>query len=288
MNVLLKLEAWRKHGSLVELCGHKIFVSEYGDKSLPPLVLIHGFPTASFDYVHLVPFLAPHRRLFLLDFVGFGYSDKPRSHDYSLFEQAAIVEALAAQHHLDAVELVAHDMGSSVALLLLQRGKLRVSRLVLLNGSVLLKYYQPLITQRLLLNPVTGPLLTALGVIRRPVFAKQFGSLFPNPPPADEIDAFWALIAHNGGARIYHLLIQYLDERKRFEYAWLDALAAHPAPLLVLWGQRDPVSVPRIAEAIVERRPDAKYVPLPDLGHYPQWEDPPRIAREILQFIGAN
>lgn len=288
MNTLTLLNEWRAHGQLVELGGHKIFVSEYGDKALPPLILIHGFPTASFDYAQLVPLVSPHRRMIMLDFVGFGFSDKPRPHDYSLFEQAALVEELAQKSQLGEVELLAHDMGSSVALLLLKRRQLRVSKLVLLNGSVLLKYYQPLITQRLLLHPIIGPLLTRLGVIRKSVFARQFSSLFPKAPPDDEIAAFWTLIAHNDGARIYHLLIRYLNERKRYEYEWLDALKVHPAPLLVLWGQRDPVSVPRIAQAIVEARPDARYVPLHQLGHYPQWEDAPTIAAEILKFVGAQ
>jgi pimeloyl-ACP methyl ester carboxylesterase len=278
---LPSLETWRKSGELVQLLGHQIFVAEFGAaiQDQAPLVLIHGFPTSSFDYARLVPLLSPHRRLILLDLLGFGYSDKPRAHDYSLFEQAALVEELAKKRQLGAVELVAHDMGDSVALLLLQRGVLNVSRLVLLNGSVLLKYYQPLITQRLLLNPVIGPLLTSLGVISKPVFGKQFRKLFPKPPPDAEIDAFWSLIAHNGGAKIYHLLIRYLNERKRHEYEWLDALKSHRAPLLILWGQRDPVSVPRIAQALAETRPDARYVPLPELGHYPQWEDPATIAR---------
>jgi pimeloyl-ACP methyl ester carboxylesterase len=150
---------------------------------------------------------------------------------------------------------------------------------------VLGKYYQPLITQRLLLHPIIGPLLTRFGLINRTVFARQFSRLFPAPPPGDELDAFWSLIMHNGGARIYHLLIHYLSERKRHEEAWLDALAAHKAPLLVLWGQRDPVSVPRIAEAVVERRPDARYVRLESLGHYPQWEDPQTIASEMIKFL---
>jgi pimeloyl-ACP methyl ester carboxylesterase len=165
----------------------------------------------------------------------------------------------------------------------------KVARLVLLNGSLLLKYYRPLLSQRLLLNRVTGPVISALRLIRRPLFARQFRRLFPKPPPEDEIDAFYSLITSNDGLRIYHRLIGYLRERAQHEDEWLAALATHPAPLLVLWGQRDPVSRPRIAEAVVEVRKqagtDVRYVPLPALGHYPQWEDPEAIGREILSFL---
>jgi pimeloyl-ACP methyl ester carboxylesterase len=283
------LAEFRSHGSLMRIGDHQLFVSDYspaaGQAALGlPLLFLHGFPTSSFDYVRLLPLL-PQHRLILFDFLGFGYSDKPRPHTYSLFEQAELAEAVAARLGLTEVGLVAHDMGSSVALVILQRARLRVERVVLLNGSLLLSHYRPLISQRALLHPWLGPLLSRLGLIRKPVFARQFSRLFPTPPPEEELAAFWSLIAHNGGPAIYDRLIQYLNERKQHELSWLSALAAHPAPLLILWGQLDPVAVPAIGEAIFARRPDARYVKLPRLGHYPQWEDPPTIADEIRRFM---
>ncbi len=278
---LPSLSDFRARGQLIELLGHRIFVSDQG--SGPPVLFLHGFPTSSFDYALLTPLLASQRRLVLFDFLGYGYSDKPRQHNYSLFEQADFAVAVAQHLGLGPLTLVAHDMGSSVALELLRRPQLSIERLVLLNGSVLLRHYRPLITQRLLLHPQIGPLLTRLGLINRTVFGRQFAKLFPSPPPAAELDLFWELIRHNDGHRNYHLLIQYLNERKQHELVWLDALAASKVPLTVIWGQRDPVSVPAIAKEVLLRRPDAKYVPLHEVGHYPQWEDPQTVAQHILR-----
>jgi pimeloyl-ACP methyl ester carboxylesterase len=278
---LPSLSDFRARGQLIELLGHRIFVSDQG--SGPPVLFLHGFPTSSFDYALLTPLLASRRRLVLFDFLGYGYSDKPRQHNYSLFEQADFAVAVAQHLGLGPLTLVAHDMGSSVALELLRRPQLSIERLVLLNGSVLLRHYRPLITQRLLLHPQIGPLLTRLGLINRTVFGRQFAKLFPSPPPAAELDLFWELIRHNDGHRNYHLLIRYLNERKRHELVWLDALAASKVPLTVIWGQRDPVSVPAIAKEVLLRRPDAKYVPLHEVGHYPQWEDPQTVAQHILR-----
>lgn len=287
MDVSAALKKWREHGFFLEIFGHKLFVSEYGpaDSKEPPILLLHGFPTASFDYARIVPLLAQKRRLILFDFLGFGYSDKPRPHHYSLVEQAKFAEEICARRGITEIDLLAHDMGSSVALILLLHDKLRVRKIVLLNGSILLKHYQPLLSQKLLLTPIVGPLLSAFGAINKTVFSRQFGRLFPYALPASEIDAFWSLITHNDGATIYHLLIRYLNDRKKHELTWMDALVAHRAPLLIMWGQRDPVSVPRIAESIVERRPDAKYIRLYELGHYPQWEAPVVISRETLSFL---
>jgi pimeloyl-ACP methyl ester carboxylesterase len=280
MSALPSLADFRSRGQLVELSGHRLFVSDYG--SGPPLLFLHGFPTSSFDYAPLIPLLASQRRLVLFDFLGFGYSDKPAQHNYSLFEQADFAVAVAKHLSLGPLTLVAHDMGSSVALELLRRPELSIEKLVLLNGSVLLRHYRPLISQRLLLHPQIGPLLTRLGVINRWVFGKQFGKLFPVRPSDEELDLFWELIRHNDGHRNYHLLIRYLAERKIHELTWLDALAASKVPLTLIWGQRDPVSVPAIAKDVLLRRPDATYVPLYDVGHYPQWEDPQTVAKLIL------
>lgn len=284
MTDLPDLKQWQANGTYITFKGHRIFTTAYGTGV--PILVLHGFPTASYDFARLVPLLADRYRLILFDFLGYGFSDKPRPHNYSLFEQADITQAVAAHYGLEKCFLLTHDMGNSVTLEILKRGAPHVERLVMLNGSVLLKYYQPLITQKLLLHPVIGPLITRFRLIRRRSFAQQFGSLFPTPPPDAEIDAFWSLIGYNDGMGIYDRLIQYLAERKIHEYTWLDALQNNTAPLTVIWGQLDPVSVPKIAEAVLERRPNAAYIPLPDIGHYPQWEAPERVATEIQKAFG--
>ena len=279
------LTAWREGGRVLELRGHRIFVREAG--SGPAMLLLHGFPTASYDFARIWPQLVAGHRLITLDFLGYGFSDKPRGHAYSLFEQADLVEAAAAHFGVRSAVLLAHDMGNSVCLELLRRRRLAVSRVVLLNGSVLLQHYRPLLVQRLLLHRVAGPLLVRLGLVQRALFARQFARLFAQPLPAGEIDLFWSLIAHGGGERNYHRLIGYLRERMVHEHTWLDVLVEHRAPLLLVWGQRDPVSVPAIAQAVLERRPDARYVPLADVGHYPQWEAPEAVVDAVRDFLAA-
>lgn len=277
----MTLNDWRALGQLIHIDGHDIFAVEYGAPDAIPVLMLHGFPTASYDYARLVPLLGKDYRLILFDFLGFGFSEKPRPYTYSLFEQADIAQGVAEHFGMARGYLLSHDMGSSVALEVLRQGQLLVDKFVMLNGSVLLKYYRPLMTQRLLLNPVLGSLMTRFGLISRETFGRQFGSVFASPPPEEEIEEFWALIQHNDGASIYHELIKYLNERKVHEESWLEALARHPAPLTLIWGTSDPVSVPQIAEAVVEYRPDAHYIRLPEVGHYPQWE----AASAVAAFI---
>lgn len=280
---MITAEAWQAQGKLIDYQGHRIFTVEAGSPEGAPVLFLHGFPTSSHDYARIVPLLADRYRLILFDFLGYGFSDKPRPHDFSLFEQADIAQNVAAHYGMARGFLVAHDMGDSVALELMRRPAPVFDKVVLLNGSVLLDDYRPLLLQRLLLHPIIGPMLTALRLVKRRGFGAQFGSVFAQRPPESEIDEFWKLIEHNDGPRIYHLLIRYLNERIVHQHAWLDALQAHTAPLTVIWGQRDPVSVPSIAQVILDRRPDATYHRLDDIGHYPQWEAPDRVATAIRQ-----
>ena len=58
------------------------------------MTLLHGFPSSSYDWAKLAPALARRHALLLPDLLGFGASDKPAQHEYSIHEQADIVEAL--------------------------------------------------------------------------------------------------------------------------------------------------------------------------------------------------
>ena len=87
--------AWRDGGRWLTTAAGRVFVrSAPGDG--PTVLLLHGYPSSSFDYRMVVPHLAGGPWL-TLDFLGFGLSDKPRPHRYSLLEQADIVQSVIAE-----------------------------------------------------------------------------------------------------------------------------------------------------------------------------------------------
>ena len=96
-----------------------IFVRRMGDG--PAVTLLHGYPSSSHDWAKVAPALAERHRLLMPDFLGFGASDKPAGHDYSLHEQADLVEALWAHEGVTQTRLVAHDYAVSVTQELLAR-----------------------------------------------------------------------------------------------------------------------------------------------------------------------
>src|SRR3989338_8376229 len=84
----IALDAWRAQGRDFSFNGQPIRYWTAGDPAAEPLLLIHGFPTASWDWHYLWAPLAARYRLIACDMLGFGDSAKPRGHDYSLLEQA--------------------------------------------------------------------------------------------------------------------------------------------------------------------------------------------------------
>lgn len=164
MTASISIDTWWAQGERVpvELGGaaRSIFLWRGGEG--PSMTLLHGFPSSSYDWAKVAPALARRHTLLALDFLGFGASEKPAEHDYSLSEQADLVEAAWARDGVTATVLVAHDYAVSVAQELLARraaGALAVElRAVhLLNGGLYPELHRRQPTQELLLDPEHGP-----------------------------------------------------------------------------------------------------------------------------------
>jgi pimeloyl-ACP methyl ester carboxylesterase len=137
-----RVRAWRERGQNEEFRGYGIHTFRHEGEG-PLLLLLHGFPSSSYDWRLLLEQELP-ANVFAFDFLGFGLSDKPRDSDYSLFWQADLAEELVRRHGEGRpVFILAHDMGTSVANELMARdleGKLEmdVAGIVLFNGSMVL------------------------------------------------------------------------------------------------------------------------------------------------------
>lgn len=90
------LDHWRSEGALHGVLGRELFVmdSAPGDATRPTVLLIHGFPTAGWDWHAIWTPLAERYRLIAPDMLGFGFSEKPAGHNYTMHEQADFLEAL--------------------------------------------------------------------------------------------------------------------------------------------------------------------------------------------------
>ncbi len=284
------LSAWKQQAKTLMVAGRRLafWTSDEADESKPVLLLIHGYPTSSFDWTFVWRDLSPHFRLIALDMLGFGLSEKPRNITYSIMMQADLQEALLEHLGVSEAHILAHDYGDTVAQELLARhneGALsfNVKSMVLLNGGLFPEQHRARPIQKLGLTPF-GFLLGLL--MTRTRFRQTFDQIFgPETKASDEeIDAHWSLITENGGARVLHKLLNYIPERRANRQRWVGALQDAAIPLRLIDGGADPVSGAHMYEHFKSLVPNADAVLLERIGHYPQTESPEAVAHAFLEF----
>lgn len=283
----LSPEEWRQNGRTFPHHGHEVFYRDSGGNK-PALLLIHGFPTASWDFYRIWDALAERYRVLAPDLLGFGYSAKPQNYPYSLLGQAELCGNLCARQQLGEVHVLAHDYGVSVAQELLalheqHRGVIRLNSIAFLNGGLFPETHHPILAQKLLRSPL-GPLL-ARGITEAKLsrsLVKVFGP--ETPPNAEECKAFWQLLSYNNGPRILPKLIRYIDERIKQRGRWIPAMQSTQVPMRLINGPADPVSGEHMARRYQALIPKPDIVLLPGIGHYPHVEAPDSVLQALFDF----
>jgi len=281
---------WADRGSVLRVDGHRIWTLDspaIEAADLDPLLVLHGFPSCSFDWRGVLEALRARRRVIAIDFLGFGLSDKPDLR-YSMRLQADMVEGVVSQIGATSVALLTHDMGDTVGGELLARSldgelEFEVSRRVLTNGSIYIDMAHLTNGQQLLLSLDDAPtdLVTADGFK-----AGLAGTFSPTSDVGDdELDAQWLLAERNGGNRLLPRTIRYIEDRRAEERRFTGAIETHPSPLSVVWGADDPIAVVAMTDELLRARGDAAVTILDGVGHYPMIEAPDRFAAAVTTAL---
>jgi pimeloyl-ACP methyl ester carboxylesterase len=269
------------------LCGHGIFTVEVpsvGPELRPPLLVLHGFPSSSFDFHRVVDRLAADRRVLLFDMLGYGLSDKPDL-AYTFGLQADIAMALVDEVGTHRLALLTHDVGDTVGGELLARNledrwPVEITGRVLTNGSIYMRWVRLSDGQRFLLDLPDQRLAEGSGPDRDTVVAGITATFSPLTVVGDdELSAQWEMIAHLDGQLLLPRLIRYVEERRRHEERFTGAIEGHPSPLTVVWGRDDPIAVAAMAEALADL--GNKVHLLDGVGHYPMLEAPDRFLAAL-------
>jgi len=288
----LSFENYLKYASYSQLCGHRIAhwqsvdFQQQADK--PSIVFIHGFPSAAWDWHFQWKHLAGQYRLLSLDLLGFGLSAKPKNHQYSLLEQADIVQALLREQDVKQYHILAHDYGDSVAQELLSRqddaeSLAEILSICFLNGGLFASHHRPLFTQKLLKSRLGG---LASHFMNKASLSRGFNKIFSanKQPSAYEIDTLWRLIEHNNGKRVLPKLLSYIDERKQYGSRWVKSMISTAVPLYFINGVQDPISGQHMLNHYIDIIPNPRTKAL-DVGHYPQLEAPEEVLALYQAFL---
>lgn len=288
---VLTAAEWRTRGTLHQVLGHELFVVDEGPREAPVLVLLHGFPSASYDFWRVLPALTQRYRVIVHDHVGFGFSVKPSDYSYSILDQAEHALALWQQLGITQAHLLAHDYGCSVATEIFYRRShggipLQLRSATLVNSGLYYHMAGLRLAQHLLRLKLT-----------RPVFSRLSGSFMfklnmrrlwgtPGPELDAELDQLWRMIAPGNGKPALGWLSHYLEERRWIHTErWNTGIRSFEAPAQVLWGDLDPVGIPAIAERLARELPQSTLTWLPGVGHYPMLEAPAAFAAAVTAYI---
>jgi pimeloyl-ACP methyl ester carboxylesterase len=284
------LHRWRETARIHRHRGHAIAYHDEGEG--PALLVIHGFPSAAWDFRPLWSELRARFRVVAPDLLGFGDSDKPRDHDYSIADQADMITGLLAELGVTRVHVLAHDYGDTVAQELLARHEAQLRRgepglalasICFLNGGLFPESHRPRPIQRLLASPLGA--LVGRFTSKRTFVAGLTAIFGPRTPPGRELlDELWTLFTRHDGQRVTHRIIGYMAERRRHRERWVGPLRSTAVPLRFIDGMLDPVSGAHMVARYRELVPDPDVVELANVGHYPQIEDPAAVRAAFLAF----
>jgi pimeloyl-ACP methyl ester carboxylesterase len=293
-------EGWEAMGRPRLLCGHRVFTIDapsIGAEVHEPLLVLHGFPTSSFDYAAILDRLRAGRRVLLFDGLGYGLSAKPDLH-YTLALQADLAAAFVDEVGISQLALLTHDVGDTVGGELLARRAegtwpVEITRRVITNGSIYIEQAHLTNGQQLLLSlpdeklPEDAP-VTAASLARslRETYSPH-AALPPEGSPDDRLPATVEQIMREDGHRILTRLIRYIEERRQNQARFTGAIESDPSPLHVVWGMDDPIAVPSMVDTLTAARPDATVVRLSEVGHYPMVEAPDRFVEAALVGLSA-
>ncbi len=277
-----------------------VFTRRCGTPGAPALVCVHGFPTASIDFVSLTHELDADFDIYLLDFPGYGLSDKPAApYVYSLYDDARLlIYAITKLWQLEDYTLLTHDRGTSVGMIALSMfadldDASPPANVILTNANIYLPLANLTGFQKALLDPTVAR-STARATTPEMLAAGMGATTFmPRRDASDpEIAALAQCFAHNDGIAVLPDTIQYLNERAADETNWLQALSTSDIDTTLVWGLHDNVSPVRVANYVwqefLRNKPGLnRYWILPSADHYLQCDAPAQVA-DVVRLTAAD
>lgn len=282
----ISFEKWTKCGKYFEWRNHHVFYQRGGEGE--PLLMIHGFPTSSWDWCWISAAFVKRFHMVLPDLLDYGLSLNARRAPCSIMDQADMLEALMKHRSIEATHILAHDVGDTVVQELLARQNestlsFKIKSVVFLNGGMIPELHRPRKAQTLLAGPF-GPLVSRITPAKKMLagFAEVFGK---NTRPSGKLlEEFWPAIVGANGRGALARRIRYMAERREHANRWVGALQNAKLPMMLINGLADPVSGAHAADGFGKLVPKAKLARLPEIGHYPQVEVPETVIEFINQF----
>lgn len=248
------------------------------------LVFVHGTPSWSFDFRNVIKVLALSYRCIAIDHIGFGLSAKPADFDYSPQAHAQRLEAFISHKKLTDLTLVLHDFGGPIGLAYALRHPANVKRIVILNSWIGSSKDDPDFIRftRLLKSPLLPFLYLYLNFSPRFLLPASFGSKkLPAYLRSQFTKPFASVSQRYGTLAFAHAL---LNDQEWFKYLWSNRQLLGDVPCLFIWGLKDRFITEKYLNKFKNGFSNHKTFLLSHAGHFPQEEEPDKVAAVIFDF----
>ncbi|HYR90612.1 MAG TPA: alpha/beta hydrolase [Terriglobia bacterium] len=271
------------------VAGLRLFYREAGDPSKPTIVLLHGFPSSSYQFHGLIPLLADRFHVIAPDYPGMGYSEAPDPTVLrpSFDDVATVIDAFIAQRVPGPLVLYLHDIGGPIGMRIAKAHPEGIAGLIFQNFTISVEGWNP---ERLKVYERLGGLETPeklaeteqFATVERDMFLHTKGARQPDALNPDNwaIDAYAFSIAAN---RVFmSRLFMNLTTNIQYYPEWTAYLKDRKPKTLVVWGRNDPLIVPAAAEFVKQVLPAAE-LRYYDGGHFVLDEYVEAIADAITE-----
>ncbi|WP_342353354.1 alpha/beta hydrolase [Leptospira jelokensis] len=280
---------FKENGQYLKFKNHCIFYNKIGKGET--LLLLHGYPFNSYDWNWLLKDLSKNYQVIYFDFLGMGFSDKPKEHRYSFEEYVDIVKEIVKANQLQSVRILAHDLAVSVVQELIAVEKtldFEIVSVAFMNGGLFTDVYKPRLIQRLLSqSPNWMGKWISNKMSRKAVESSLFRVFGPQTQPnLDLLENYWTILNYNDGKQITYLIGRMVFEKVKYQTRWIDALKTTKIPFCYICGPFDPNSGTHMAKRFLNEYPNRKVYFLSDqIGHWPQVESPSEVMTAYQLFL---
>ena len=277
----------------VTVNGHNIFYREAGDPLKPTILFLHGYPSSSHMYRHLIPLLSGSYHLVVPDNLGSGYSDKPdpKKQPYTFDLLADVMEGFVKELDLDEYTIYMQDFGAPVGFRLMMSQPQRIKGLITQNGNAYLAGLTPprqaFFKQA---NKDKSPEMfqklynfTGLQGIRDKQYLRDVKGREEIMSPDSWTYDLHFLETDDQRLIQVQLLQDYYNNLLAYPQ-WQAFLRKQKPPTLLVWGKNDPAFIAEGAKAFLKDVPEAE-LHLLDAGHFAMEEKPVEIAKHIIRFM---
>ncbi len=280
------------HHRYAVVAGRRLFYREAGDPSAPALVLLHGFPSSSYEFRDLIPLVCDQHRVIAPDYLGFGYSDAPSpdEFEYTFDSQASLVAGLLTDLGVREYAMYVHDYGAPIGWRLALANPDAITAIITQSGNgyesgFTNQFWQPIWDYANNPNPETeAPVRSALSC-QAVMWQYQHGVPDPSVIDPDTWNHDAALLARPGNDKIQLAMLR--DYPSNFEvYERLhEYFRDSQVPLMAIWGRNDQIFGPVGALAFQVDLVDAE-VHLLDGGHFLLESHLSAVGERVKGFLG--